>query len=118
MLRNNSFADMATPTLVIVGHQDQSPRFSDRQDWRADGYALSPGAKSLLTLFGAKQSLGGVSGYDVRESQDDDVERLGVVRRLSWAYLRSELYPADPAWRDASGALAERSEPQGKVDSK
>ncbi len=117
-LRNNSFAEMATPALVIAGDQDQSPRFADRQDWRADAYSFSPGPKSLLTMFGAKHSLGGVSGYDVRESQDDDPERLGVVQRLSWAYLRSELYPGDPAWRDASAALAQRPELLGKVASK
>ena len=52
-------------------------------------------------MFGAKHSLGGVSGYDVRDPQDDDAEHLGVVQRLSWAYLRSELYPGDPAWHDA-----------------
>ena len=115
VLRNNSFAEMATPALVIAGDQDQSPRFADRQDWRADAYTFSPGPKNLLTMFGAKHSLGGVSGYDVRESQDDDPERLGVVQRLSWPYLRSELYPGDPAWRDGSDALAQRPEPQGKV---
>ena len=118
VFRNNSFAEMVTPGLVIAGDLDQSSRFSDRQDWRADAYTFSPGSKSLLTMFGAKHSLGGVSGYDVRESQDDDPERLGVVQRLSWAYLRSELNPGDPAWRNACVALEERPEPQGKVVSK
>ena len=118
VLRSTSFAEMTTPALVIVGDQDQSPRFSERSDWRSDAYNFSPGPKSLLTLFGAKHSRGGVSGYDVRESQDDDPERLGLVQRLSWAYLRSELYPGDPAWRDASATFEARPEPQGTILSK
>ena len=92
--------------------------FAARKDWRTDAYALSPGPKSLLTMYGAKHSLGGVSGYDVAESQDQDPERLGVVQRLTWAYLRSALYPSDLAWREATAALASRLNPQGKVASK
>ncbi|RMC35043.1 alpha/beta hydrolase family protein [Paracoccus alkanivorans] len=118
VLRNNSFAEMTTPALVVVGDQDQSPQFSDRPDWRADAYNLSPGPKSLLTMFGAKHGLGGVSGYDVRETQDEDPERLGVVQRITWAYLRSVLYPGDPAWDKASAALSSRPGPQGKIQSK
>lgn len=30
----------------------------------ADPYHLSPGSTSLLTLFGAEHSLGGITGYD------------------------------------------------------
>ena len=118
VLRNNSFAEMTTPALVVAGDQDQSDMFSARKDWRADAYTFSPGPKTLLTMFGAKHALGGVSGYDVAESQDEDPERLGVVQRLTWAYLRSALYPGDPAWREASAALANRPNPQGKIDSK
>jgi hypothetical protein len=118
VLRNNSFAEMTTPALVVAGDQDQSDHFSARPDWRADAYILSPGPKSLLTMFGAKHALGGVSGYDVRESQDDDPERLGVVQRVTWGYLRSALYPGDPAWREASAALSSRLNPLGKIQSK
>lgn len=118
LLRNNSFAEMRTPALVVAGDQDQSAAFSDRGDWRADAYILSPGPKSLLTMFGAKHSLGGVSGYDVAETQDDSPERLGVVQRLTWAYLRSALYPEDPALREASAAMSSRPDPQGKIASK
>jgi len=118
VLRNNSFAEMTTPALVVAGDQDQTAEFSARQDWRADAYTLSPGPKSLLTMFGAKHALGGVSGYDVSETQDDSSERLGVVQRLTWAYLRSALYPGDPAWREASAAMLSRPNPQGKVASK
>jgi hypothetical protein len=69
-------------------------------------------------MFGAKHALGGVSGYDVAESQDQDSERLGVVQRLTWAYLRSALYPGDPAWSKASEALMSRPNPQGSIKTK
>lgn len=118
VLRNNNFAEMTTPTLVVAGDLDQSDAFSARKDWRADAYTFSPGPKSLLTMYGAKHALGGISGYDVAESQDQDPERLGVVQRLTWAYLRSALYYNDPAWREATAALANSPNPQGKVTSK
>ncbi len=118
VLRNNSFTEMTTPALVVAGDLDQSDAFAARKDWRADAYTFSPGPKSLLTMYGAKHALGGVSGYDVAESQDQDPERLGVVQRLSWAFLRSALYPNDPAWGQATAALASRPNPQGKVASK
>jgi hypothetical protein len=69
-------------------------------------------------MIGAKHALGGVSGYDVAESQDQDSERLGIVQRLSWAYLRSALYPNDRAWSVASAALAARANPTGRIESK
>jgi predicted alpha/beta-hydrolase family hydrolase len=118
VLRNHNFAEMKTPALVVAGDLDQSDNFSARKDWRADAYTLSPGPKTLLTMFGAKHALGGVSGYDVAESQDQDSERLGVVQRLTWAYLRSALYPGDPAWRKAAAALATKPNPQGRIDTK
>lgn len=118
VLRNTSFADMATPALVVAGDLDYTANFSERKDWRADAYTHSPGPKTLLTMFGAKHALGGVSGYDVAETQDQDSERLGVVQRLTWAYLRTALYPNDPSWSKASAAFASRANPQGKMDFK
>jgi predicted alpha/beta-hydrolase family hydrolase len=118
VLRNNDFTDMTTPALVVAGDQDQNDRFSARPDWRADAYSLSPSPKSLLTMFGAKHALGGVSGYDVRETEDESSERLGIVQRLTWAYLRSALYPEDTAWHEVSIALANMPPPQGKIDNK
>lgn len=118
VLRNTEFSKMTRQVLVVAGDLDQTDNFSKKVDWRADAYTSSPGAKSLLTMFGAKHALGGVSGYDVRESQDDDPERLGVVQRMSWAYLRSALYAGDSAWNDACAALSARSQPHGQVASK
>jgi pimeloyl-ACP methyl ester carboxylesterase len=118
VLRNTRFTEMSTPVLVVAGDLDQTERFSARSDWRSDAYTYSPGPKTLLTMIGAKHALGGVSGYDVAESQDQDSERLGIVQRLSWAYLRSALYPNDRAWSVASAALAARANPTGRIESK
>jgi predicted dienelactone hydrolase len=114
--RHPSFADMTTPALVVVGDSDVSPHLTVRgADWHADPYFLSTGPKCLLTLFGAKHGLGGVSGYDVAETTDESVERVAAVQRLTWAYLRSALYPEDPAW---SAALEGLDNALGRVECK
>ena len=118
VLGSTSFAEMTTPGLVIAGENDRNPDFSDRKDWRADAYFLSPGPKSLLMLFGARHSLGGVSGYDAAEATDENPERVAGLRALAWAYLRTALYPGSSAWRDATAALNSMLEPLGRVESK
>ncbi|MFH8349153.1 alpha/beta hydrolase family protein [Streptomyces sp. NPDC018045] len=118
-LRAMDFSKMATPTLVVAGDQDDSPHLTARgPDWHADPYVLSPGPKSLLTLFGADHGLGGIAGYDVAETTDENPERVSAVQRLTWAYLRSELYPGDPAWQAARDALASGPDPLGRIESK
>lgn len=97
---------MTTPTLVVAGDKDVPSFLSVRdEDWHADPYFLSAGSKCLLTLFDAEHLLGGVSGYDVAETTDENIERVAAVQRLTWAYLRSALYPEDPAWSAACAAL-------------
>jgi predicted dienelactone hydrolase len=114
-----SFAEMTTPALVVAGDKDVSPHLTVRgADWHADPYFLSTGPKCLLTLFGAEHGLGGVSGYDVAETTDENPERLAAVQRLTWAYLRTELYPEDPAWPAARAALMDAPSPLGWVESK
>jgi len=113
-----SFADMKTPTLVIAGDRDQSALTVRGPDWFTDPYTLSPGTKSLLTLFGAEHSLGGISGYTVTETTDESPERVALIQRLTWAYLRSALYPADPCWPAASAELMESTDPLGRIESK
>jgi len=116
--RHPSFAEMMTPALVVVGDNDVSPHLTVRgADWHADPYWLSSGPKCLLTLFGAGHGLGGVSGYDVAETTDESPERVAAVQRLTWAYLRSALYPEDSAWSKACAALAELNE-LGRVECK
>ena len=117
--RDPSFAEMTSPALVVVGDRDFSPHLTVRgADWHADPYTLAPGPKCLMTLFGAEHGLGGVAGYDVAETTDENPDRVAVVQRMTSAYLRSALYPEDPAWSEACAALADETEPTGRVECK
>ncbi|MEV6006265.1 chlorophyllase [Streptomyces sp. NPDC051976] len=113
------FSRMATPTLVVAGDKDASHHLTVAgPDWHADPYLLSPGPKSLLTLFDAEHGLGGISGYDVAETTDDNPQRVAAVQHLTWAYLRSRLNPGDPAWWTAVEALSADPQALGHVQSK
>ncbi|GAA0624207.1 hypothetical protein GCM10010174_49200 [Kutzneria viridogrisea] len=113
------FSHMTTPALVVAGDKDTSTHLTVAgADWHTDPYLLSPGPKSLLTLFDAEHGLGGISGYDVAETTDENPERVAAVQRLTWAYLRTELYPGDSAWQAACDALAADPNPFGRVESK
>ncbi|WP_433444812.1 alpha/beta hydrolase family protein [Nonomuraea sp. CA-141351] len=113
------FSEMTTPALVVAGDKDTSAHLTVRgAEWHTDPYFLSPGPKSLLTLFDAEHGLGGVSGYDVAETTDENPERVAAVGRLTWAYLRTELYPGDSAWQAARDALTAGPNPLGRVESK
>ncbi len=114
-----SFQEMTAPALVVAGDQDVSRHLTVRgADWHTDPYFLSPGPKCLLTLFGAEHGLGGVSGYDVAETTDENPERVAVVQRLTWAYLRTALSPENPAWPAACAALTDSPNPLGRVECK
>ena len=116
--RQPSFAEMKTPALVVIGDEDVNPNLFVRgADWHADSYFLSTGPKCLLTIPGAGHGLGGVSGYDAAETTDESPERVATVQRLTWAYLRSALYPEDSAWPVACASLAELKE-LGRVECK
>ncbi|MGC5774059.1 alpha/beta hydrolase family protein [Paenibacillus pabuli] len=115
---NPSFADMSTPTLVIAGDHDQSPLSTRGPDWFTDPYFLSPGSKSLLTLFGAEHSLGGIPGYNVTETTDESPERVALIQRLSLAYLHNALDLDTSSWPAALAALEESESPLGRIESK
>ena len=117
VLKNSDFSGMEMPALVVAGDKDANARFSDRPDWRADAYPLSPGPKWLLTVTDGEHILGGISGYDAAETSDESPERVAAVQRLTWAYLRTALYPEDTAWSVACAALAEIGG-LGRVDAK
>lgn len=113
------FSTMSTPTLVVAGDQDASTHLTVRGPaWHTDPYVLSPGPTSLLTLFGAEHGLGGVAGYDVAETTDEDPGRVAVVQRLTTAYLRTALSPGDPAWQEARDALTADPNSRGRIESK
>src|ERR1700750_1638353 len=56
----------------------------------------------------------GVAGYDAAETTDEDPERVAAVARLTGAYLRTALYPGDPAWQAARDKLAASPDPLGR----
>jgi hypothetical protein len=87
-------------------------------DWWTDAYHLSPPSKSLLTLFGAQHSLGGITGYSVTETTDESPERVALLQRLTVAWMRSALHAEDPRWTQARAALEHSAQPLGQIESR
>lgn len=113
-----SFAELTTPTLVLAGDHDQSKMSSRGPDWFTDAYTRSPGATDLLTFFGAEHALGGIVGYEVAETTDEDPQRVAVIQRLTTAYLRTALHVDESSWPSARAAFIDGAEPIGRVDSR
>jgi dienelactone hydrolase len=113
-----SFDHMTAPALIVAGDRDQSALSTRGPDWFTDPYTHSPGPKSLLTLYGAEHSLGGISGYEVAETTDESPARVALIQRLSSAFLRGALYSGDTGWKAAAAALEEDPNPLGKLQSK
>ncbi|KAM5342158.1 hypothetical protein ACJ41O_015189 [Fusarium nematophilum] len=112
------FSEMITPSLIVWGDEDVSPHLTNRgADWHADPYTLSPGSKASFSVRGGQHGFGGISGWDAGETSDESPERLAAVQRVTWAYLRSQLYEGDGAWDEARKAL-EGIEKIGKIEEK
>jgi hypothetical protein len=113
---NPDFSKLTTRTLVVVGEKDYSAHLTvNGPAWHADAFYGSPGADCLMTVLGAEHGLGGISGYDAKETQDEDPERLEVVLRMTWAYLRSALRDGDETWDVARQALAAKASQHATV---
>ncbi|NIK40465.1 pimeloyl-ACP methyl ester carboxylesterase [Xanthomonas arboricola] len=113
------FTHMRTPTMVVTGEHDVSPHMTVRgADWHADPYHLSPGATTLLTLTGGRHGLGGISGYDAKEADDEDPDRLATTQRMTAAWLRSALYEGDDTWHAAAEALRSDAPTLGTIETK
>lgn len=95
---NPRFDHMHTPALIVAGDNDDSPLSVRGPDWLTDPYHLSPGPKSLLTVYGGEHSLGGIPGYDARETTDENPERLALIQHATSAYLLDAL-GIDPGWK-------------------
>jgi hypothetical protein len=109
------FSALTTPTLVVWGDRDQSMLTATRgPDWFTDAYRLSPGAQSLLTLFGGEHSLGGITGYSSTETTDENPSRVALLQQVSVAYLRSALGLDAELWTQVAGWEGE----QGRLESK
>jgi pimeloyl-ACP methyl ester carboxylesterase len=112
------FSGMTTPALIIAGDRDQGGLSSRGPGWWRDAYDLSPSPKALFTAFGGEHALGGIPGYEARETTDERPERVAAIQRLSTAFLRSALYAGDPAWREAVATLAADATPEGSIEAK
>ena len=112
------FDALTTPSLVVAGDHDQSQLSTRGPDWFTDVYRYSPGAESLLTVFGAEHSLGGIHGYNATDTTDESPERVALIRKASWAYLRSALGIDDTDWKQVQAELAEATDPAGRIESK
>lgn len=115
---NQSYATMKTPTLIVAGDKDVSPLTTLGPQWFTDAFTLSPGAEWLLTLFGGEHMLGGISGYQVTETTDENPKRVAMVRRFTSAYLRNKLLADDSCWQEEVKELINDPAPAGRVQSK
>jgi fermentation-respiration switch protein FrsA (DUF1100 family) len=114
---NPDFGEMTPPALIVAGDHDQSALSVRGPDWWTDAYHLSPPGKSLLTLFGAEHSLGGITGYSVTETTDENPDRVALLQRLTVAWLRSARDAEDSSWTQARTALENSAEPLGEIAS-
>lgn len=115
---NPDFGGLSTPALVVAGDQDRSPLTTRGPDWFTDVYTHAPGADSLLTVFGAEHSLGGIHGYNATDTTDESPERVTLIRRAALAYLRSALGIDGGAWKQLRSDLAQTPDPIARIDTK
>ncbi|MCL1872273.1 MAG: chlorophyllase [Promicromonosporaceae bacterium] len=110
------FDRLATPALVVAGDNDRSPLSTRGPDWFTDVYFRSPGARALLTLFGAEHSLGGIHAYRSADTTDERPETVALVAQASTAFLQRELGVDAAAWDREVSALAGEATPAGRID--
>lgn len=99
------FGGINVPTLVVCGAKDD-PHFTPRgPDWHADVFHDARGEAALLTINGVGHGLGGIAGFDARETEVEDPEALEATRRLTLSWLKS-VFAIDPdAWRQSQVVL-------------
>ena len=79
-------------------------------DWFTDPFHLSPGGEALLTLHEGEHMLGGISGYEVAETTDENPVRVAIIQEVTLAYLRLALENDRDAWASACRQLETQSE--------
>ncbi|MFD4673598.1 alpha/beta hydrolase family protein [Lentzea sp. NPDC058450] len=107
------FERLTTPFLAVAGDADQSLLGKRGPDWFTDVFHHSPGARGLLTLAGGEHSLGGIHGYTSTDTTDESPERVALIRRVAWAFLRDALGVDDLPWKQAQ---AEDLTPAGRLE--
>lgn len=116
---NPDYSHLTTPSLVVVGDADVNPFMTVRgPEWYRAAFEQGPGCQHLLTLIGAQHGLGGIAGFDAKETADEDPDRLATVQRMTAAYLRSALYNGDPAWARVCNALATHASTLAVIETK
>lgn len=99
------FSDISTPMLVVCG-ADDDPHFTPRgPDWHEDPFHDAPGADSLLTINRVGHGLGGIAGWDARETEAENPDALEATRRLTLAWLRTTFAIDPSAWPQSQCAL-------------
>ncbi|WP_339694124.1 dienelactone hydrolase [Celeribacter baekdonensis] len=112
------FNGISTPTLVVCG-ADDDPHFTPRgPEWHADPFHDAPGAEALLTINGVGHGLGGIAGWDARETEAEDPDALEATRRLTLAWLRSTFAIEPAAWDQSQSALRENAASIAEIISK
>ena len=116
---NPDYTHLSTPNLVVVGDADINPFITVKgPEWYRAAFEDGPGATHLLTLHGAQHGLGGIAGYDAKETTDEDPDRLEAVLRMVASYLHSALNPDDTSWEQAAKSLAEQASDLGIIEAK
>lgn len=103
-----SFDNLNTTTLVIAGDNDDSPLSTRGPDWFTDVYNLSPGAKALVSIYGGEHLLGGITGYNVTDTTDENPQKVEAVQLFSTAYIKSHLFDDNSIWLDCIAESKER----------
>lgn len=99
------FGQIRVPTLVVCGAED-NPRFTLRgPDWHADAFRDAPGGEALLTIAGVGHGLGGVAGWDAKETEAESPDALETTRRMTLAWLRNKFERGANDWSGARAAL-------------
>jgi dienelactone hydrolase len=112
------FDELDIPSLVVAGDHDQSMLSTRGPDWFTDVYFQSPGAQHLLTLFGAEHSLGGITGYRVTETTDENPAAVALLAETSVAFLQRALGIDATAWDTLVASIAANPDAVGRIDSK
>ncbi|MFE3516746.1 alpha/beta hydrolase family protein [Streptomyces sp. NPDC059166] len=116
-LRDQDFSHITAPGLVVVGDKDEMGLSTRGPEWTADPYTLSRGDKSLLTVHGGEHLLGGISGYRVAETTDENPERVALIQHVTLAYLRHITGIDGTDWEQAQKVLAD-GHALGRLESK
>ncbi|MCU1645592.1 MAG: Chlorophyllase-like protein [Nocardia sp.] len=116
-LRDQDFSHITAPGLVVAGDKDDLPLSTRGPAWTSDPYTLSRGNKSLLTVYGGEHFLGGISGYQVAETTDEDPGRVALVQHVTLAFLRHVTGIDHTDWETAQSRLAD-AHPLGRLESK